>query len=116
LSPLKSLCPKILKSILRYPGISNLVLDILWAEMSLQRSGIVSMRMRLEGELGDDPIALGHGGIRTASALTSFQRNYPEREREIANALNARGIATARGRQWHAKSVGNILERTGLKF
>jgi len=31
--------------------------------------------------------------------------------REIANALNARGVATARGRQWHAKSVSNILER-----
>ncbi len=31
--------------------------------------------------------------------------------RDIAAALNARGIATARGGQWHAKSVSNILER-----
>ena len=31
--------------------------------------------------------------------------------REIAAALNARGVATARGRQWHANSVSNILER-----
>lgn len=31
--------------------------------------------------------------------------------REIAAALNARGVATARGGQWHAKSVSNILER-----
>src|ERR1700687_3310382 len=31
---------------------------------------------------------------------------------EIAAALNARGIATARGGQWHAKSVSNILERS----
>src|SRR5881394_3714735 len=31
--------------------------------------------------------------------------------RELAAALNARGIATARGGQWHAKSVSNILER-----
>jgi DNA invertase Pin-like site-specific DNA recombinase len=31
--------------------------------------------------------------------------------REIAGALNARGVATARGGQWHAKSVSNILER-----
>ena len=31
--------------------------------------------------------------------------------RAIANALNARGIATARGGHWHAKSVSNILER-----
>ena len=31
--------------------------------------------------------------------------------REIATALNARGVATARGGQWHAKSVSNVLER-----
>ena len=31
--------------------------------------------------------------------------------REIAAALNARGIATARGGQWYAQSVENILER-----
>jgi Recombinase len=31
--------------------------------------------------------------------------------RDIAAALNARGVATARGGQWHAKSVANILER-----
>jgi hypothetical protein len=29
--------------------------------------------------------------------------------RQIAEALNARGVATARGRRWHAKSVSNIL-------
>ena len=31
--------------------------------------------------------------------------------RDIATALNARGVATARGGQWHATSVSNILER-----
>jgi len=31
--------------------------------------------------------------------------------REIAAALNARGIHTARGGQWHATSVKNVLER-----
>jgi DNA invertase Pin-like site-specific DNA recombinase len=31
--------------------------------------------------------------------------------REIAEVLNARGIATARGGQWHATSVKNVLER-----
>jgi DNA invertase Pin-like site-specific DNA recombinase len=31
--------------------------------------------------------------------------------RDIAEVLNARGIATARGGQWHAKSVANILAR-----
>ncbi|MFK4525270.1 DNA invertase Pin-like site-specific DNA recombinase [Bradyrhizobium japonicum] len=32
--------------------------------------------------------------------------------RQIAEALNARGIPTARGGQWYAQSVANILERT----
>ena len=31
--------------------------------------------------------------------------------RKIAEALNARGIATARGGQWYAQSVANVLER-----
>jgi hypothetical protein len=31
--------------------------------------------------------------------------------REIAEALNARGIVTARGGQWYAQSVANILEK-----
>ena len=31
--------------------------------------------------------------------------------RDIANALNARGVPTARGGQWHPKSVSNILGR-----
>jgi len=32
--------------------------------------------------------------------------------RQIADALNARGIPTARGGQWHASSVKNVLERS----
>jgi DNA invertase Pin-like site-specific DNA recombinase len=31
--------------------------------------------------------------------------------RDIANALNARGVATARGGQWHPTSVSNVLSR-----
>ena len=31
--------------------------------------------------------------------------------REIAEALNARGIATARGGQWYAQSVATVLAR-----
>ena len=31
--------------------------------------------------------------------------------RQIAEALNARGIATARGGQWYAQSVANVLAR-----
>jgi hypothetical protein len=32
--------------------------------------------------------------------------------REIAEELNARGIATARGGRWYAQSVANVLART----
>ncbi len=31
--------------------------------------------------------------------------------RQIAEALNARGVATARGGRWHAMSVSNVLSR-----
>ncbi len=31
--------------------------------------------------------------------------------REIADALNARGVATARGGQWYAMTVRNVLVR-----
>ncbi|WP_247992169.1 recombinase family protein [Bradyrhizobium sp. 186] len=31
--------------------------------------------------------------------------------RQIAGVLNARGIPTARGGQWYAQSVANIIER-----
>ena len=31
--------------------------------------------------------------------------------REIAEALNARGVLTARGGSWHATSVKNVLDR-----
>jgi DNA invertase Pin-like site-specific DNA recombinase len=31
---------------------------------------------------------------------------------EIAGALNARGVRTARGGQWHASTVRNLLQRT----
>jgi hypothetical protein len=31
--------------------------------------------------------------------------------RQIAEALNARGIPTARGGQWHPQSVANVLQR-----
>jgi hypothetical protein len=34
--------------------------------------------------------------------------------REVADALNARGIVTARGGKWYATSVKNMLERVPL--
>jgi hypothetical protein len=38
-----------------------------------------------------------------ASGLTTL--------REVADALNARGIRTARGGQWHSSTVHNLLSR-----
>jgi hypothetical protein len=32
--------------------------------------------------------------------------------RELADALNARGITTARGGQWYAQTVANVLARS----
>lgn len=33
--------------------------------------------------------------------------------REVAEALNARGVRTARGGMWHAMTVKNVLDRAG---
>ncbi len=33
----------------------------------------------------------------------------------IADALNARGIRTARGRRWYATTVKNVLDRAGVE-
>ena len=45
------------------------------------------------------------------AVTTGAQKAGATTLRDIADALNARGVATARGGQWHAKSVSNILER-----
>ena len=44
--------------------------------------------------------------------IREAQRAGARTLREIADALNARGIATARGGQWYAQSVANVLART----
>jgi len=43
--------------------------------------------------------------------IKDAQRAGAKTLRDIADALNARGIATARGGRWHATSVKNILKR-----
>jgi hypothetical protein len=49
--------------------------------------------------------------LRTSTFIREAQRAGARTLREIAEALNARGIATARGGQWYAQSVANILQR-----
>jgi DNA invertase Pin-like site-specific DNA recombinase len=43
--------------------------------------------------------------------IREAQRAGASTLRQLADALNARGIPTARGGQWYAQSVANILER-----
>ena len=43
--------------------------------------------------------------------IRAIQRVGATTLREVAAALNARGIATARGGQWHATTVRNLLGR-----
>ena len=48
---------------------------------------------------------------RYAANVLPIIREAQKALREIAEALNARGIATARGGQWYAQSVANVLAR-----
>jgi DNA invertase Pin-like site-specific DNA recombinase len=43
--------------------------------------------------------------------IREAQRHGATSLRDIADALNARGVTTARGGQWHATTVKNMLER-----
>jgi DNA invertase Pin-like site-specific DNA recombinase len=43
--------------------------------------------------------------------IKEVQKSGATTLREIAQALNARGVQTARGGQWHATSVKNVLDR-----
>lgn len=46
--------------------------------------------------------------------IKEAQRPGANTLRAVAEALNARGIATARGGSWHAMSVKNMLDRVAL--
>jgi hypothetical protein len=51
-------------------------------------------------------------GGRRFDKIVRFARAGARTLREIATALNARGIPTARGGRWHAMTVRNVLART----
>jgi DNA invertase Pin-like site-specific DNA recombinase len=44
--------------------------------------------------------------------IRQIQRAGARSLHQVAEALNARGIATPRGGKWHAKSVSNVLARS----
>jgi DNA invertase Pin-like site-specific DNA recombinase len=43
--------------------------------------------------------------------IREVRRSGAKTLREVADALNARGISTARGGRWHAMTVRNVLAR-----
>jgi DNA invertase Pin-like site-specific DNA recombinase len=45
--------------------------------------------------------------------IREIQRAGAASLHQVADALNARGIATPRGGKWYAKSVSNVLARAG---
>jgi Recombinase len=53
----------------------------------------------------------GRYAANVLSIIREAQKTSARTLREIAEALNARGIATARGGQWYAQSVANVLVR-----
>jgi DNA invertase Pin-like site-specific DNA recombinase len=52
-----------------------------------------------------------HHAKTVAPIIREIQRTGVKTLREIADALNARGIATSRGGRWYAMSVSNVLDR-----
>jgi DNA invertase Pin-like site-specific DNA recombinase len=51
--------------------------------------------------------------LRSLPLIRSIQKAGAVGLREVAEALNARGVATARGGRWHATTVRNVFERIG---
>jgi DNA invertase Pin-like site-specific DNA recombinase len=70
--------------------------------------------------------AQGNGAAAGKAAADAFARNVlpvvrelqaagVKTSRAIADALNARGIPTARGGEWHGSTVQNLLARACLR-
>lgn len=55
--------------------------------------------------------AADHHAANVLPVIREIQRAGARSLHQIADALNARGIGTARGGAWHAKSVSNVLAR-----
>jgi DNA invertase Pin-like site-specific DNA recombinase len=55
--------------------------------------------------------AADHHAANVLPLIREIRRSGARSLHQIADALNARGIATSRGGKWYAKSVSNILAR-----
>jgi DNA invertase Pin-like site-specific DNA recombinase len=53
-----------------------------------------------------------HHAANVLPIIREAQRHGASTLRAVADALNARGVTTARGGQWHATTVKNMLERS----
>ena len=49
--------------------------------------------------------------VNVLPIIREVQRAGASTLRQVADALNARGIATARGGRWYAMTVSNVLAR-----
>lgn len=52
-----------------------------------------------------------HRAVDVAVVIASLRKAGLTSLRQIAEGLNARGIPTARGTQWHAATVKRVIER-----
>jgi DNA invertase Pin-like site-specific DNA recombinase len=70
---------------------------------------------RIEAARGDAVAAIKAEADRAAGnvlpIITEIQKSGAKTLRAIAEALNARGVATPRGGRWHAMSVRNAMSR-----
>lgn len=111
-----------------FPQANRLTLHILAAvaeherEMISQRTKAALAAAKARGVKLGCPKP-GQGGAATKAKADTFARNVLPIIRDIqaagvtslrgvAKALNARGVATARGGRWDAKTVGNVIRRT----
>ena len=85
-------------------------LDVLQAHGRIQRSHGGALPAR-ESALEAVTTEADRFAANVLPIIREAQKAGAATLRDIAAALNARGVATARGGQWYAQSVANILER-----
>jgi DNA invertase Pin-like site-specific DNA recombinase len=98
----------------------------LWAALAERERKIISERTKVALQaakargtrLGNPRLAEARAAVNARSqasadafAIIAAQAAGAKSLREIAAALNARGIATARGGRWEAQTVANVLRR-----
>ena len=91
-----------------YVADVNVAILIVFAIASMGVYGIV-----LAGWSSNSKYSL-LGGLRASAQMISYELAYATSLAAVAEALNTRGIRSARGGQWHVSSVRNLLARAEL--